>query len=255
MFDIHCHMLPDADDGADSIETACTMAQAAADDGVRAVILTPHCSAPDAPFYLPAEQILEKTERFKTELSLRSIALDVLPGAEVLATPQFPYFFAHETFLTLNGSRYFLVEFDFEEEPDFTLYILDLITAAGLVPIVAHPERYLFLETAPWLPKQWKQIGALLQLDKGSLNGHFGKDAQYAAVRLLTSHMADVIASDAHGPLRRTPVLSHCKNAVKKLCDEGYVKELFTKMPARILDDLPPDYRRCAGKPNGEDYE
>ena len=71
MFDIHCHMLPAVDDGADSTETACAMARAAAADGVRAVILTPHCSVPGAQFHLLPEQILDRTAQLQAELFAR----------------------------------------------------------------------------------------------------------------------------------------------------------------------------------------
>lgn len=90
MFDIHCHMLPAADDGADSTETACAMARAAAADGVRAVILTPHCSVPGAQFHLLPEQILDRTAQLQAELFVRDIRLDVLPGRRFLPRRIFP---------------------------------------------------------------------------------------------------------------------------------------------------------------------
>jgi len=248
MFDIHCHMMPTVDDGADSLETACAMARTAVEDGVRAVVLTPHCSVPGAPFHLLPEQILDKTAQFQAELFAQDIPLDVLPGAEVLATANFPALFARGEYLTLNRSRYFLVEFAFEEDAAFTLYITKTIAGAGLVPVIAHPERYLFLYRAPGLVQQWRRMGALLQVNKGSLSGRFGEDARYTAIRLLTSQNAALIASDAHGVNRRTPVLSRCKKAVENLCGVSYAKELFVRMPARILDDLPPDFRRSAAK-------
>lgn len=248
MFDIHCHMLPAVDDGADSLETACAMARAAAADGVRAVILTPHCSVPGARFYLLPEQILDRTAQFQAELFERDIRLDVLPGAEVLATSDFPSLFARGEYLTLNRSRYFLVEFAFEEDPAFTLYIVETIASAGLIPVIAHPERYFFVYRVPDLLQDWRRLGALLQINKGSLSGRFGEDARYTATRLLTGRRASLIASDAHGVSRRTPILSHCQKAVEKLCGTAYSKELFVRMPARILDDLPPDFRKPPAK-------
>lgn len=248
MFDIHCHMMPAVDDGADSLEAACAMARAAAEDGVRAVILTPHCSVPGARFHLLPEQILDRTAQFQAELIERNIPLDILPGAEVLATPDFPSLFARGEYLTLNRSRYFLVEFVFEEDPAFTLYIVETIANAGLIPVIAHPERYRFVHRAPDLVQDWRRLGALLQVNKGSLSGRFGEDARYTATRLLTGRRASLIASDAHGVSQRTPMLFHCKKAVEKLCGTAYAKELFVRMPARILDDLPPDFRKPPAK-------
>ena len=165
-------------------------------------------------------------------------------GAEVLATPDFPSLFARGEYLTLNRSRYFLVEFAFEEDPDFTIYIVETIAGAGLIPVIAHPERYHFVHRAPDLVQNWRRRGALLQINKGSLSGRFGEDARYTATRLLTGRRASLIASDAHGLSQRTPILSHCQKAVEKLCGTAYSKELFVRMPARILDDLPPDFRK-----------
>lgn len=197
-----------------------------------------------AQFHLLPEQILDRTAQLQAELFVRDIRLDVLPGAEVLATPDFPSLFARGEYLTLNRSRYFLVEFAFEEDPDFTIYIVETIAGAGLIPVIAHPERYHFVHRAPDLVQNWRRRGALLQINKGSLSGRFGEDARYTATRLLTGRRASLIASDAHGLSRRTPILSHCQKAVEKLCGTAYSKELFVRMPARILDDLPPDFRK-----------
>lgn len=158
MFDIHCHMLPAVDDGADSTETACAMARAAAADGVRAVILTPHCSVPGAQSHLLPEQILDRTARFRRSFCAEDSAR-CTAGAEVLATPDFPPLFAARRYLTLNRSRYFLVEFAFEEDPAFTIYIVETIASAGLIPVIAHPERYYFVHRAPDLVQNWRASG------------------------------------------------------------------------------------------------
>lgn len=109
--------------------------------------------------------------------------------------------------LTINGGRYLLIEFGFHEDPLRIERLLDELLAAGYWPVVAHPERYYGLQRMPNYLYDWVNRGVVLQVNKGSLFGRFGRGAQALAEAMLTHGLVGCIASDAHRPDVRTPEL------------------------------------------------
>ena len=170
MVDIHCHILPNCDDGADSMETALLMAQMAVDSGVDTVIATPHCNLPnvkeknfrDAPLALRFVELMQR-------LRDAGIPLEIQPGAEVMCMPDTIELLRKRQLVTLARSDYLLVEFFFDERVDFMEDMLSAIRAEGLIPVVAHPERYEALQQTPTVIQRWFESGYIIQLNKGSL--------------------------------------------------------------------------------------
>lgn len=235
MIDLHCHMLPGVDDGAANETEALLMARVAVDSGVTDVALTPHCNVPEQFGNYYDHSLDQRFRRFKELLRQEDIPLTLHRGMEVFATPELPRLLDEGRLLTLGGSRYLLVEFAFGESPWFADDMLRQIRQRGLIPVVAHPERYYFIQDEPRHLLHWANEGYVLQLNKGSFFGMFGRHAAQAAHWCLDCGCLHLIGSDAHSPYRRTPRLSDIYDLVADTVSPETAQQLLRDNPAAIL--------------------
>ena len=128
-----------------------------------------------------------------------------------------------------------LVEFDFGEHSDTVYSKLGQIISAGYIPIVAHPERYGFVQEDKDAPLRMKKMGCLLQLNKGSVKGGFGRGAYVSSAYMLENQFADIVASDAHGPFVRTPFLADAHEFISERFSSEYADILFKSNPKKVL--------------------
>lgn len=240
MIDIHCHILPNADDGAETMEDAVQMARMAAASGVKTILATPHCNLPFAEQknYI-STGLRDQFVALARAVKQARIPLSILPGAEVFCTPQVPELLDRRRLLGLAGSRYLLVEFFFDESPDFMNDMLRAIAGRGMIPVVAHPERYDAIQASTQLALEWVRLGYVLQVNKGSILGRLGRGAELAADRLLSEGLPHIAASDAHSPLTRTPELDELRRYLEQAYSPRYAQLLLEQNPRRILSDLP----------------
>ena len=239
MIDIHTHILPGIDDGARDLGDTLDMAALAADSGTTDLIATPHCHPPRG-FENYADDAYRRVFTLAREAVERAgIPVKLHPGMEVFATPEVPELLRRGLLMPLNGSRYLLVEFDFWGDPDEADLLLRRIAAQGVVPVVAHIERYRFVQAYPQITREWKRRGYVIQCNKGSFQGRFGPDEYHLARHLMDRELVDVIASDAHRPYRRTPSLWPVYDQLALDYPESWLDELFTGNPGRILADKP----------------
>ena len=235
MIDLHCHMLPGVDDGASSEKEALLMAQVAVDSGVTDVARTPHCNVPGKFSNYYDQQLEGRFRRFEQLLHRENGSLTVHRGMEVFVTPELPRLLDNGSLLTLGGSRYLLVEFAFGEEAWFADDILRQIRQYDLIPVVAHPERYYFLQDEPRHLLRWVGDGCLLQLNKGSFFGMFGRHAAKTAHWCLDCGCLHLIGSDAHSPYRQTPRLNDVYDLVAEAVSPETAQLLLHDNPAAIL--------------------
>ena len=235
MVDIHLHILPGVDDGSPSLESSLEMAQLALESGVHAVIATPHCNLLEEAC-LNAKRMQVHVAEFRRALEQEGIPLQVYGGMEIFGTPNTAQKLRQGQLCTLAGSQYPLIEFPFENYARDATEILDSVLQLGLRPIVAHPERYRYTQSDPRLINLWVEMGCLLQINRGSLFGRFGRHAEALAHGLLERNFVSFVASDAHSPTVRTPWL---RDAAEFLLRE-YPKEvawaLLEENPRRVLE-------------------
>ena len=159
MIDIHCHILPGFDDGSDNIEESVRMARLAVDGGTTAIIATPHSNIPDKYDNYFGKAYVEAFKALDARLKQENIPLKLYPGHEVFAASDFIELIKKKRLLTLCNSQYPLVEFALKERSESIYRKLELITAEGLTPIIAHPERYAFIAADPAAPLRLKKMG------------------------------------------------------------------------------------------------
>ena len=226
MIDLHTHLLPGVDDGSAKMETSVAVLERFARHGLEVLVCTPHLEASRAEFapYALHRQILAELVAVapaKPELRLGwEIMLD-RPGCD-LRSPE----------LSLGGAQAVLVEFPRAYLPAGTTQELDRIRRAGIVPVVAHPERYYgcTLDTV----REWREVGAVIQTDATMLLA--GGPMTELAKSLLEAGLIDCLASDNHGDRRS---LAAARVWLDEIGAAEHAQLLTHANPARVLANQP----------------
>lgn len=239
MIDIHSHILPGMDDGARDLYDTLDMVDMAARSGVRAIVATPHCNIPGAYKNYFNQEYVALLEKVRKAVKAERIPVQILPGMEAFATRRLPELIVQRKIMPLNLSRYILVEFDFGEDPDFVDVVLGRMLEVGARPVIAHAERYEFVQEEPELVYEWRKKGYAVQINKGSFQGRFGRGARRTACLLMDHKLVSVVASDAHGSHKRTPYMMDVYEELEKEYPKKYLKVLFEENPRRICENRP----------------
>lgn len=235
MIDIHCHILPGFDDGADNMEESLRMARIAVSGGTKAIIVTPHSNVPKTQLNYFDKNYVDTFKELRRKIKEQKIPLDIYPGHEIFGTDDWLEPIKRKKLLTLCNTDYPLVEFGFNERSESVYRKLQILVAEGLTPIVAHPERYAFVAENGSAPLMLKKMGCLLQVNKGSLKNKFGDNAYAVSQALIIGEIADFVASDAHSPYVRTPYLADVREIIIDLHSEQYADLLLSTNPEKIL--------------------
>ena len=233
MTDIHSHILPALDDGPATLEESLRMLAVAAENGTTDIVATPHANT---------------RYTFHSEITLERIAA----LTAVADRPRMHYGCEfHLTFdnvqhlmenihtYTINRKQYLLVEC-----PDFhvgqhTESVLRNMVDAGIVPIIAHPERNPVLRQKLTRVEAWVELGCLLQVTALSLTGAFGNSARTASHSLLDQGLVHIIASDCHDPENRHPRLTEARDIVRARCGEDAADLVFSENPRAVVEGAP----------------
>lgn len=237
MIDIHCHIMPGVDDGAGNMSDAVEMAKLAAESGIKRIIVTPHCNIPGSYHNYWNYFLSEDVRNLQKEIHKNNIDLTVYPGQEIYLSPGFAELLKKGEFIGLNESKYMLVEFSMRERADVAYRKLQQVIAEGFVPIVAHPERYGFVTEQQEAVYRMKDLGALLQVNRGSIKGVFGKSAMKKANEIISTFQADFVASDGHSQYRRTPYLADVHEYISEEISLEYGDWLFKVNPSKVINN------------------
>lgn len=236
MIDLHTHIIPAVDDGAESMDIAIQMVKMAQEDGIKSIVATPHINSASSKI-TNFSLIINNFKDLKTRLKFKKIELNLYLGAEVY----FDEFILdnlskYKEFLTINNSKYFILEFPMNFiYPGSNRFIKDLV-GAGFVPIISHPERNLQIQRNPTLLYELLTIGCLTQINGGSLRGDFGSTAMHTGFNLLKKNWVHIIASDGHDLLERKPILAYLFNLQLGIQRDKLV-QLTHSIPQSIINN------------------
>lgn len=239
MIDIHAHILPGVDDGAGDMPSALAMAELAVSGGVSAIVATPHCGLPGQDTAEHLRQLSRAFDALRQALEDAGSPLRLYPGMEIFGTPDTPRLLEEKQLTTLNGSRYPLIEFPFRGYGQEATDILEAVLSMGLRPVVAHPERYQYVQAFPPLLNLWTDMGCLFQINRGSLLGRFGPSAEELAFAMVGRSFACTVASDAHSPLRRTTWMQDVRKLLREEFSPETARRLLEDHPRLLLEDKP----------------
>jgi protein-tyrosine phosphatase len=248
MVDIHCHILPGLDDGAETFEISCAMAEMAIEDGVTHVIGTPHASQ-DHVFVpeLVRELRDELQSRFQGRLVLATGCDFHLSFENILDIRTNP------TRYTLNQKNYLLVEFADYSIPSSLDQALHEMQLAGLRPIITHPERNPLIRSQPERLYKWLRQGSYVQVTAQSLLGKFGKSAQEMAEHWLEAGAVHFVASDAHNITSRPLRLKAAFDQLATARGANLAQALMVDNPLAAFEGRPLPYvPELAGDAGGQ---
>lgn len=226
MKDLHCHILMGIDDGSKTIDSSLELLSQAYESGITDVMLTPHYIK-GSKFAANNQQKLELLNILKKEIEQKGININLYLGNEVYIDLDILNLIKKNEIATLNNSRYILIELPFASRiNDLDKILFDLINN-NYIPIIAHPERYQFVQDNPDILKEYLKMGVLFQGNYKSLIGSYGKGAKKTLKILLKNRMIHFLASDIHKPTDEYKLITCKKKILKIVKDEKKVNELL----------------------------
>jgi len=232
-FDIHNHAMPDVDDGAHNLKESNRMLKAAYEEGIRSIILTPHCyprfreTTPD--------ELKEKHLKLQKLAHMIDRSFEIYLGNEIYYQHDVAELLHNRKIQTMAGSDYVLVEFSLSK--DFRdikngLYELQM---AGYLPILAHIERYKCFEKTFNHMVELEEMGVYLQVNASSVIGNNGLATKRFVKQALDEELVHFIATDAHGIWNRPPLIKKCVHYVSKKYGSERAGLLFYQHPMDII--------------------
>lgn len=224
MVDMHSHIIWEIDDGSKTKEMTINMLKIAESNGTKKIVATPH-------FYRGVweashSEVKERLVDVQKLAKENNINIEIYNGQEVYYSENILTHYNEGYISTINDSKYMLIElpmkdFNIGEVVD-NIYELQL---KGIVPIIAHPERYVPFIKSPILINKFIKEGFLFQLNSGSMIGHFGKEVKKLAEFFVGNKIYTVIGSDGHRDEKRDTNLSVGIDAIDKI-HNNYASEL-----------------------------
>jgi protein-tyrosine phosphatase len=238
MIDLHCHILPGIDDGPADVEISLLMARMLIDDGVEAVVCTPHILP--GLYHNAGPQIRAATADLRSALAGSGLRLDLYSGADAHIAVDFVAKLKSAEILTLADSRYVLVELPQHVGPALLTQFFFRLMAAGYVPVLSHPERLQWIGHQYGMIESLVRSGVWIQITSGSLLGEFGRTARYWAERMLDEGNAHLLATDAHDTKFRAPNLKRGRDVAAERIGEREANNLVLTRPLGILANEAP---------------
>jgi protein-tyrosine phosphatase len=235
MIDIHSHILPGIDDGSRSIDETMAMLKEAENAGFREIITTPHYFEG---YYEADERTREQLiNNVKAQMDAHKTSVSLYIGNEIYITEDTMDNVKAKKVSSLNNKKYVLVEFDLNVMPMNMMNMIYKVLKERYIPILAHPERYRFVQQDPSILTELASNGVLFQCNYGSFIGMYGRKAEIIAKKLLKSNMISFLGTDTH---RANSVYTRVPEIIKVLIDfvgEAKVDEITDSNQRRVLNN------------------
>jgi protein-tyrosine phosphatase len=239
MIDLHCHILPNIDDGAKSIDEALGLIALAVEQGVTRMVATPHIHL--GVYDNNLQTIHSAYGVLSDALALTDLNIEVCVAAEVRITPEILQFIEQQQLPFLGRHQQkdvLLLELPSSHIPPGTDKLIQWLLAHDVLTMIAHPERNRELQAHPDRIMPFVKAGCLLQLTAASLIGDMGPSPQQLSEYLLKRKLYSIVASDCHSLNRRPPKLALAYDAIRQLVDDDYAYSMTTAMPDSISSSL-----------------
>lgn len=239
MFDIHYHLIPNVDDGPDTIGCALEMVKISYDQGVRTIVATPH-------LYHPAEfrgevdtkrDLHQEFEALRTRIQTSYPELEIYLGAEVYLSKEDLKHLDQVKITTMNDTRYVLVEFSRDLTFQELEHALQELTGLGYRPILAHAEVYKCFTNQMEDLLKLREQGVLIQCSAGNVLDYRKRPEKTRAIEMLRLGLVDIIASNGHNLDANRPDLAKAYTYVAKKYGAEEAERLFVENPKTMLED------------------
>ena len=240
MIDIHCHILPGIDDGAKDIAQSIEMARSAEQEGITAIVATPHHM--NGTYKNEKEAIEQGVRLLNAYLEQEDINVDIYAGQEVRLYGELLQDYEDGRLLTVNSSAHMLVEFPSSSIPGFAEQLLFDMQLKGITPIIVHPERNAAIAENPDRLYKLIQNGALSQVTAASVNGLFGKKAKALSLQLIEANLTHFIATDAHNTTTRGFGLANAYNEIDPDYAAYFQENAQAVLSGQYIEKEPPQH-------------
>lgn len=231
--DMHCHILPEIDDGAKNEGEAYQMLRMAYDEGIRVIVATPHHHERRG-MCTPGQykRALSKVRKMAKEIDEKFY---VMPGMEIYFSQDVLTKLEHKKVQTMGVSDYVLIEFSPNDEFRYIQQALQQVQMKGFHPIVAHIERYNCFHDHVDDVEYLIEMGAYVQVNAGSIVGTSGRTTKRFVKELLERQLVHFVGTDAHSSGSRSPMIKKSADFVEKRFGEEYAREIFRTNGLKVL--------------------
>ena len=212
MVDIHSHLIPNVDDGSKSVEETFMLIKEADRAGITDIILTPHYIVNS--YEQNANTLILLKDKLQQILDKDKINVKLHIGMEVYITDNLIDLLKQNKLLTLANSKYLLMELPLNTNVQYLDMVIFKLIENNIIPIIAHPERYKFVQEDPSKVRELIDSGCLIQSNIGSILGIYGKKAKKTIKYLLKNDLINFIATDTH---RKNTIYPLLEKGIKKI--------------------------------------
>ncbi|MGB5824677.1 MAG: CpsB/CapC family capsule biosynthesis tyrosine phosphatase [Proteocatella sp.] len=236
MIDVHAHIIPGVDDGPQKLEEAMEMIAMASEDGIEAIICTPHRNHPGD--FALSHNIEEAYEKLKAAVSEKYPQMQLHLGCELYISKNYLEILDQKPYpLTMPGNRYMLAEFPRNIKIGSMMDVVHEIKIRGYVPVIAHIEMYPDIIEQISNVKSLRAEGAYIQITASSLLGKQGSKTASTLKKLIALGQIDFIATDGHSPTSRRPLLSKAHDYVSRNYGKKIAQAIFCTNPAAMISN------------------
>ena len=233
MIDFHTHILPNIDDGSRSIDETFNLIKEAKEVGFDGIILTSHYIENFYETDVPERDVWVKA--ISENLGAKGIDTDLYLANEIYISENMMGLLEQRKASTINNSCYVLFELPLNEEPLNLYDVIYSLQENKLIPILAHPERYSFVQKEPELIYDLIEKGCLMQANYGSIIGQYGVKAEYIVKKFLENNMIHFLGSDVHRQNSIYPKIPFALEKIREIVGEEKLEELTTINPKLVL--------------------
>lgn len=235
MIDFHTHIIPNIDDGSRSIEETFNLIKEAKEAGFEGIVLTSHYIENYYETDVPERDIWVKA--ISDNLKSKGIETNLYLANEIYMSENMMNLLIEGKASTINNSSYVLFEMPLHAEPMNLYDVIYSLQENKLIPVLAHPERYSFIQKEPELVYDLVQKGVLMQANYGSILGQYGEKAEIIVRKFLENNMIHFLGSDVHRQNTVYKRISQALEEIREIVGDEKLEELTTKNPQLALNN------------------
>ena len=232
MIDFHTHILPNIDDGSRSIDETFNLIKEAKEAGFEGIVLTSHYIEKYYETNVPERDVW--VNAISENLRNKGMDIDVYLGNEIYMSENIMQLLIDGKASTINNSCYVLFEMPLNVEPMNLYDVIYSLQEHKLIPILAHPERYTFVQKEPELITDLIEKGVLMQANYASILGYYGEKAQYIVRKFFEHNMIHFLGSDVH---RQNTIYKMIPQAIEEIVGANKLEELTTINPKLAVNN------------------
>lgn len=235
--DVHSHVLYGIDDGSKNIDESIKILKQYQEMGFKNIIVTPHYIE-ETTYNINNNKKNEIIKKLNQEIKKNNIDINIHIGNELYISNDILKLLNKKEIATLNNSKYLLMELPMNNEISNLNNIIFELLSNDIIPIIAHPERYSYIQKNIKNAEELVNQGALLQINYGSIIGIYGKNAKKTTKKLLKNNLVSLLGTDIHHPNSETYTnMDKIRKKLTKIVGEQKINELMIKNPSKILEN------------------